>query len=104
MPKSFLTIAVLCAITGTSASAWDRGDVAYLCYKNAASNKWMWVVGRDYEACRIRLLETPSGSRSFQAQREEYCASAGWNDNSRGDVVWVQDTGRLYSSKSSCEN
>ena len=104
MNKISLIIVVTCTVIATNAFAWERGNTAYLCYKNAASNKWMWVVGRDYEACRIRLLETPRGSGSFQVQREEYCASAGWNDNSRGDVIWVEGIGSLYSSKSSCEN
>lgn len=98
---TFLFASALTAL-GTASSAYDVGDVAYICTKN---QKFAWVIGPDtWSACPVRILQRAGGSYKVLAHRKS-CILPGFGAGmiNKGRDAWLEGY-QLWSSGSACEN
>lgn len=84
---------------GTTAAAYEPGEVAYLCDKN---QKFMWVVGEDsWTACPVRILARAGNSHKVLAHQGSCYTRA--LSISRGQEAWTEGY-NLWPSRSACED
>lgn len=96
MKRLGVAVIAVFSILATSAHAWQRGELTYMCYRKGW-NLWNGIEGH-YEACQVRILEV--AGQSFRVVMNEYCIEG----PSRGEEFWVDGADRFWSSERSCED